>query len=267
MDRLLDQLRFHPGTAILAGSILLASLALIALKRTERATLLPRILGLALLAWSVGIAASIRTINGTFHAIALTGSGGYGTVAAGLGESVGAFLLGLLPALLTLAAGLLFGRGAAAAAPRPMGRWLTISLALLSTLVAALSFHALWFVRLVASIALTRPTGAPPSGASVAETAQRVASHVVALSLLSYVAILGSAGLILALFLSGARSLSPGQARWTRALAAVLLVLGLIGTVVAWRQLSTFNEIAMTGMPSLTTDLRLLPTPCDRIEV
>jgi hypothetical protein len=258
MDRFLDQLRLHPWTAILAGAVLLEGLLLVGFKRTERAARLPKFLGLALLAGSVGAASSIRGVLDTFQAIALTGSGGYGTVAAGLEESQGAFLLGLVPALLTLVAGLLVARELEAGSPqtaeprrepRLMSRWFLISLTLLSVLAVALSFHEIWFVQTVAAITLTPPSGNTPPAGSIGETAQSLSNHIVGLSLLSQAAVLGSAALILALYLSGTRAISPRQTRWGRTLAALLLISCLIGAVVVWRQVARFHEIAVTGMP------------------
>jgi len=259
MDRFLDQLRLHPWTAILAGAVLLEGLLLAGFKRTERAARLPKFLGLALLAGSVGVASSIRGVFDTFQAIALTGSGGYGTVAAGLEESQGAFLLGLVPALLTLVAGLLFARELAAGAPqtaeprrepRLMSWWILILLTLLSVLAVALSCYEIWFVQTVAAITLTPPSGSTPHAGSIGETAQGLSNHIVALSLLSQAAAVGSAALILALYLSGTRTVSPGQTRWGRTLAVLLLLSCLIGGVVVWRQVARFHEIAVTGMPS-----------------
>jgi hypothetical protein len=258
VDHLLEQLTLHPKMAVAAGAILLASLVLVGLKRTEGATLLLKILGLALLAWSFGLAASVQHLINIFHGMAQTGSGGYGTVAAGLGESEGALLLGLLPALLALVAGLLFARGGtvnipAGAEPRlDLKPWILVSLTLLSILVAALSVHTLWLHQLVASIVLPVPSGtANPHGAvDVAATSQRLSRHIMGLGLLAHAAILGSAGLILALFLSGTRALAPRQSSRGRALAAILLVLCLIATVVVWRQYAGFYESAMTGQPS-----------------
>src|ERR1044071_7846635 len=112
MDRLLDQLRFHPGMALVAVSIFAAGVVLVGLKRTERPGLLPKMLGLALLAGAFGGARSVRHLFEVFHAMALTGSAGYGALGAGLGECDGALLLGLAPALLTLGLGLAFARGA-----------------------------------------------------------------------------------------------------------------------------------------------------------
>jgi hypothetical protein len=264
VDHLLEQLTLHPKMAVAAVAVLLASLVLAGLKRTEGATLLLKILGLALLAWSFGLAASVQHLIQIFHAMALVGSGGYGTVAAGLGETEGALLLGLLPALLALVAGLLFARGAAGSAPgtstdaeprrdfKPLSPWILVSLTLLSILVAALSVHSLWLNGLVASIArpVTPGTASSHSAIDVAATSQRLSRHIVGLGLLAHAAILGSAGLILALFLSGTRALSPRQSSWGRALAAILLVLCLIGTMVVLRQFAGFYESAMTGQPS-----------------
>jgi hypothetical protein len=261
VDHLLEQLTLHPKMAVAAGAILLASLVLVGLKRTEGATLFLKMLGLALLAWSFGLASSVQHLIKFFHGMALTGSGGYGTMAAGLGESEGALLLGLLPALLALVAGLLFARGGTVSTPadaetrldfKPVKPWILVSLTLLSILVAALSVHALWLHGLVASIArpVTPGTATPHSAIDVAATSQRLSRHIMGLGLLSHAAVLGSAGLILALFLSGARALAPRQSSWGRALAALLLVLCLIGTVVVWRQFAGFYESAMTGLPS-----------------
>jgi len=261
VDHLLEQLTLHPKMAVAAGAILLASLVLVGLKRTEGATLLLKILGLALLAWSFGLAASVQHLINIFHGMAQTGSGGYGTVAAGLGESEGALLLGLLPALLALVAGLLVARGGTAGIPagaeprldlKPLKPWILVSLTLLSILVAALSVHTLWLHQLVASIALPVPPGtaSPHSAVDVAATSQRLSRHIMGLGVLAHAAILGSAALILALFLSGTRALSPRQSSRGRALAALLLVLCLIGTVVVWRQFAGFYESAMTGQPS-----------------
>jgi hypothetical protein len=173
VDHLLEQLSVHPKMAVAAGAVLLASLVLVGLRRTEGATLLLKILGLALLAWSLGLASYVQHLIKIFHGMALTGSGGYGTLSAGLGETEGAILLGLLPALLALVAGLLFARGGtggipAGAEPRldfkPMKQWLLVSLTLLSILVAALSVHAVWLIELVASIARpVTPATAPPT--------------------------------------------------------------------------------------------------------
>jgi len=258
MDRFLDQLRLHPWTSILAGAVLLEGLLLAVFKRTERAARLPKFLGLALLAGSVGVASSIRGVFDTFQAIALTGSGGYGTVAAGLEESQGAFLLGLVPALLTLVAGLLFARELAAGAPqtaeprrepRLMSRWILILLTLLSVLAVALSCYEIWFVQTVAAITLTPPSGNTPPAGSIGEAAQSLSNHIVGLSLLSQAAAVGSAALILALYLSGTRVISPRQTRWGRILAALLLISCLAGGVVVWRQVARFHEIAVTGTP------------------
>lgn len=116
MDQVLAQLKLHPWTAILAGLAFVASLLFFGRKREERSLLVPGIAGLACLAVAIGLVSSARNTLEFFHAMALTGSGGEGTLAAGLAETRGAFLLGLVPAVLTLTVGLLTHRGASSGA-------------------------------------------------------------------------------------------------------------------------------------------------------
>jgi hypothetical protein len=75
MDQILDQLKFHPWTAILATLAFAASLLFFARKREERALLAPGIAGLACLAVAIGLVSSARNTLEFFHALALTGSG------------------------------------------------------------------------------------------------------------------------------------------------------------------------------------------------
>jgi len=253
MDRFLDQLRLHPWTAILAGLAFLAGLVLLLRSSEGRSKPLSPVIGLALFAVSVGLASSIQGVVDTFHASALLGSAGQGAVAAGLAETRGAFLLGLLPAVLILAAGLLLGRsgsfspvsgpgeGQAESGPRFSSPVILMSTALASIAVTTLGLYDLWFVSSLPG-RIAHPTG------TVAETSQSLATHINRLRFLSLWAVIASVSLfILPRFFSGSRHPSPRQTVWGRALLAILLVLSLIGGVMAWRQFAGFEEAAMTG--------------------
>lgn len=255
MDRFLDQLSAHPLTALLAGAILLASVLLVMFKRTERSTLLPNLLGLALLAWAVGIESSVLAVVNLFRAMALAGSGGRGAVAAGLAEALGSFLIELAPALLILLMSLLFARGSALSGPETgaprklMNQAILIGFTLLESLVVALSLYERWFIKIIIAITMAPSTGLVPSAAKIGETSQRISEHIVLLCLLGGGAVLGSGALILMGFLS-LRALSNRQILWGRALAAILLVAGLIALVLVLRQLPGLYETALTGAPS-----------------
>jgi len=255
MDRFLDQLSVHPLTALLAGAILLASILLMIFKRTERSTLLPSLLGLALLAWACGIAFSVLAVVNLFRAIALTGSGGRGGMAAGLAEALWSLLIELAPALLILLMSLLFARDTALSGPeagaprRLMNRVILIGLTLLGSLVVALSLYERWFIKLIVAITMAPSKGPAPSAAKIGEMAQGLSEHIVGLGLLGGGAVLASGALILMGFLS-LRALSNRQILWGRALAAILLVAGLIAAVMAARQLPGLYETAITGAPS-----------------
>ena len=255
MDRFLDQLSAHPLAALLAGAILLASFLLVIFKRTERSTLLPSLLGMALLAWASGIAFSVLAIVNLFRAIALAGSGGRGAMASGLAEALGSLLIELAPALLILLMSLLFARGTAlsvpeAGAPRKlMNRAILIGLTLLGTLVVTLSLYERWFIKLIIAITMAPSKGPVPSAAKIGEMSQHLSEQIVFLCLLGGGAVLGSGALILTGFLT-LRALSNRQILWGRALAAILLVAGFIALVMVARQLPGLYETAITGAPS-----------------
>jgi hypothetical protein len=256
MDRILDQLRFHPFLAAVAVAIFLAGLVLVALRRSEGAALLPRMVTLALLAGSIGIASSVRAFLDVFHGMVLSGSGGYGAVAAGFSEVDWIFLLGLSSAGLTLAVGLLSTRGGTAGRPeagtdtlpRPLPSWPLGLLGVLAVAAVAIALHRFWLLRFATDIVLA-PKGASPVSGSVGEISQTIANHLIFLALASHGLILGCAALLIGLFVAGRRSLSSRQALFTRALAALLLVLALAGTVVLWREFHHFVEIAIVGKP------------------
>jgi hypothetical protein len=257
MDRVLDQLGYHPLLAAVAVAIFLAGLVLAALRRSEGVALLPKMAALALLAGSIGIASSVQVLVNVFHGMALTGSGGYGSMAAGLSEVDWVFLLGLSSAFLTLAAGLAFTRGGTAGslaagmgtALKPMPAWLLGLLGVLATAVVALALHRFWLLGLATDVALVPKGASSPVSGSVSEVSQRIANHLIFLALAAQGMILGGAALLIGLFAGGRRSLSSRQALWARSLAALLLVLALAGTVVLWRQFHHFVEIAILGRP------------------
>lgn len=255
MNPMLDQLRFHPFLVAVMVSIFLAGLVLGALRRSEGAALLPKMAALALLAGAFGIASSVHTLVNVFHGMALTGSGGVGALAAGFSEVDWVLLLGVSSALLTLAAGLIFTRGGTAGrladgtdtAAKPMPSWLLGLLGVLAVGVVALAFDHVWFLRLATDIVFTPPGAPSPVSGSVSEVSQRLANHLIFMAFTAHGLILGCAALLIALFAVGSRSLSPRQALFTRALAALLLVLALAGTVGLWRQFHHFVEIAIVG--------------------
>ena len=250
MDQILEQFTLHPWTAILAGSAFLLYLAAAGRGEAAWARVIPGGIGLALLALSIGIAVSVRVVIGAFHAIALTGSGGEGSVAAGLSESLGVLLPGLISATLTLAVALLFSRRArishpGAAAPGrdngSMRQAVLISAILLSILVVALGLYDLWFVAAI-------PGWIRSTTGNAQDVSQAIGGHISRLAVLSTAAVAGSAVLsVLAHFFSGTRAPSSRQALWGRTLLILLLVLCLVGAVVAWRQSADFHEAAMIG--------------------
>ena len=155
MDLVLDQLTLHPWPAILAGLAFLFYLAVAGRGGAVWGRVVPEGIALALVALAIGAAASVQIVIDTFHAMALMGSAGEGAAAAGLSESVGALLFGLIFALLTLAAALFFSRRFPAHPPgeaKPRGdagamrQAILVSATLLSIVLVALSLYDLWFV-------------------------------------------------------------------------------------------------------------------------
>jgi hypothetical protein len=249
MDPFLQQVTLHPWVAVLAGLAFLFYLAVAGRRGAAWARVVPGGLALALLALSTGIAASVRGVVGTFHAIALTGSGGEGSVAAGLGESVGVLLLGLISAILTLAAALFFSRrtriSPGEAEPGRdtgfMRQAVLISATLLSLLVAALSLYILWFIAAI-------PGWIRNTAGNAQSVSEAIGDHISSLSFLGIAAVAGSAALsALAHFFSGTRAPSSRQALLGRTLVILLLVVCLVGAVVAWLQFANFQQAAMTG--------------------
>jgi len=257
MDRLLDQLTFHPFFAAVGVFIFLAGLVLGVARRSEGPALLPKMTALALLAGSFGIASSALSLYSVFQGMAMTGNGGYGAAAAGFSEVDSVFLFGISAAFLTLAVGLILTvrgtAGSPAAGPgtalKPMPSWLLGLLTVFAIVVVALSLHRVWLLQLSIDVALT-PKGAPiPVSGSVEEVSQRLASHLIFLTLSAMGMVLGCAAFLIALFAAGKRSLSSRQALWARLLAALLLVLALGGAVPIWRQFNHLIDIAMVGKP------------------
>jgi hypothetical protein len=158
--------------------------------------------------------------------------------------------LGLVPALLTLAVGLLAtwrpepgaldGTGEGKE-PKTATGVLFLAAALLSAAVAGLGIYNIWFADAIPK-SLAAPAG------SVAEVSARISRHLILLSLLSYAAVAASAALsvvtpILALTVAPARE----RANWGRVLLLGLFVLILAGTVVVWRQYAAFHHAALIG--------------------
>lgn len=250
MDQILEQLTLHPWVAVLAGLAFLLYLVFNGRRSAARARVVPGGIGLALVALAVGIVASVQIVVDTFHALALVGSAGEGSVAAGLGESMGALLFGLIFAILTLVAALIFSRRVPAGPPgeaetgsdtRSMRRAVLISATLLSIVLVALGLYDLWFVAAI-------PGWVRGTTGNVQSVSQMIANHINRLVFLALAAAAGSVALSgLAHFFSGGRTPSPRQTLWGRTLLILLLVFCLAETVMAWRQLASFHEAALIG--------------------
>jgi hypothetical protein len=244
MDQVLDQLRFHPWTAILGCLAWIACLVFLLRKSGPKPP--TAIAGLALFAASLGLAVSVDGVVDTFHGIALIGSGGQGTVSAGFAEAIGALLLGLFFAALILASGLLLLRGTPAGddAPpsRPTALLLLAVTALAGLAVAAVSAYQLRFVASIREVLTHPPTG------SMASVSQGIADHINRLRFLSLGSVLASLALIVLTFLlPGARRPSSGQILWGRVLLGLFLLLVLAGLFVVWGRFTAFEMGAMIG--------------------
>ena len=246
MDHLLDQLRFHPWTAILGCLAWVACLAFLLRRSGPKPP--TAIAGLALFAASLGLAASVDGVVDTFHGIALLGTVAQGAVSAGFAEALGGLLLGLFFAVLVLASGLLLLRGAPPAAgdapqrpPGSLGLILLAATALAGLVVAAVSACQLRFVASIPGV-LTHPAG------SVASVSQSLADNINRLRVLSLGSVLASLALIVLTFLLPAvRRSSPGQILWGRVVLGLFLLLTVLGMFMAWGQFTAFEAGAMIG--------------------
>jgi hypothetical protein len=248
---MLEQVGFHPWPAILGGvAVVLNALLLMRRPRGSRAWLLPGIAGFACAAVAAGVFWSAWiTIEG-FRAMALTGSGGQGSVAALLAEARSAFFAGPVAAALVIANGLLLagGRDGAGAVDASSGSsmasqmsaFLVLS-ALMAALVAALSTYDIVFA---ASLLQQVFAGQAQPGPA----AETIAGHLVRLQILSGLGFAASA--VLAILPAGLRAVDwPPRSLvlWGRALLIVLLILAVTGAVALVRQHDRFAAAAMTG--------------------
>jgi hypothetical protein len=248
---MLEQIGFHPWPAILGGiAVVLNALLLMRHPRGRRAWLLPGTAGFACAAVAAGVLWSAWTTIEGFRAMALTGSGGQGSVAALLAEARSAFFAGPVAAALVIATGLLLagGKDDAGAVDASSGssmasqmRALLLLSALMAALVAALSVYDIVFA---ASLLQQVLGGQAPPGTA----AETIVGHLVRLQVLSGVGLLASALLAILPARLAATDWPPRSlVLWGRALLITLLILAVTGAVALSRQHDRFVAAAMTG--------------------
>jgi hypothetical protein len=248
---MLEQIGFHPWPAILGGIAGLLNLFLLITRpRGGRVWLLPAIASFSCTAVAAGVLGSAWTTIEGLRAMALTGSGGQGSLAAVLAEARSTFVAGPAAAALVTATGLLLARseedtgameGASGSSLASQLRAFLALSALMAALVAGLSVYDLWFTG-------SLPQRVLGSDAKPGVAADLIASHLVRLSILSGLGLAASAILtILSSRLATVDWPPRSLVRWGRALLLVFLILAVAGAAVARRQQARFMEAAMTG--------------------
>jgi hypothetical protein len=261
MSQLVTDIGFNPTALVGALLLLFATLVLLLqAPRAGRAALLPAVAGGALLSAFLGMGLGARALYEVFSGMSLTGSGGMGTVAAGLAEVRAVVLCGTLGAVLILLLGLALARPAPPAVEKePAGeriepprkeaslRWLLLAATVLALLAAAMAMEDLRLSNAIPPIVSVHP-GAPVSASSVGATSSALAGMLIRLVLGALLC--APAALLVAVlsFMRDPRAApSRGLALWGQGLLAVLLVLALAYLMVSYGMHARFDEAGMIG--------------------
>jgi TonB family protein len=244
---------FVSQAAITAAAAVVVLAILFAVRRQCRAFLGPSAIGLGLFAFGMSCFLSVRQIINVFRGMSESGSGGVGALAAGLLETRYAVLFGAIAILVTAAFGLAsLSLGseptATSVTPRsPASSTLLVFLFVFSSLALVLATVLMYWDGALTSWVL-RIVGSDDETSSLATVSRNVGLSLSGLSILCFVAILGS---VLLVAFSQAVASPASPPKWfvsgCRTLLALAILISVVSLTSGYRQRSWMYRTALTG--------------------